>query len=157
MTANNLRLALFGICLIITQFFVNNFTIFYVDLFAILLVSILMLGSFSWGMLIILSIVADVIGHWALGSHLLAIILLSIFSGRFVNFYGMFGFFQRTIVTALFFLALIIISYIIELLTGKVFTSVRSILLEIFILLPLVQFILGKFIFKRSSDLIYHD
>ena len=48
MIANNLRLAIFLIVLLVSQFLINNLTIFYVDLFGALLVISLMNNNSSW-------------------------------------------------------------------------------------------------------------
>ena len=50
---------------------INNLTIFYVDILAIVLVCLLLGGNYNWTQLIILSLLADLFGHWYLGSHLL--------------------------------------------------------------------------------------
>lgn len=141
----------------IGQFAINNLTIFYVDLFAIVLVSMLMRGNISWPQLILLSLFADLVGHWYLGSHLLATVILSLFSSKFVNFYRMCSWFQRNIISSMFFIAMAFIIYIVELVTGKVFTSKIGFVLELLVLLPLVQALLNKVVFKRPEEYIFND
>lgn len=157
MIVNNLRLIIFCIILVFAQFLINNLTIFYVDILAIVLVCLLMGGTYSWTQLIILSLVADLFGHWYLGSHLLAITILSIFSAKFTNFYRVSNWLPRTIMANLFFSILIFIVYLIDLVVGKVFTSLNSLIFEVVVLMPLIQFILQKFVNLRSSDIIFYD
>lgn len=157
MITSNLRLALFCILLVITQFAINNFTVLYVDLFALVLISIVLRSNIAWPQLIILSLIADLVGHWFLGTHLLAITIVSLFSGKFVNFYRMCSWFQRLIISSMFFLLLTAIIYLVELITGRVFPLTISLLIEILLLLPLVELLLNKLVFKRSSEFIFHD
>ena len=157
MTINNIRLALFCFSLILLQFTLNNLTIFYVDLLAIVLVSLLLIGGYSWLQLISLCLVADLIGHWYLGCHLLAVTLLSLFSGGFVNFYRMCNWFQRTMISSVFFLLLVLIIYLVQLMAGKNFSSPFSLVLEIFILLPVVQLLLHLVVIRNSADFFYND
>ena len=157
MKLNNLHLAWITLALIVFQFIINNLTIFYVDLVAILLVSILLLGSYTWTQLIVLSLVADLIGHWYLGSHLLAITLLSLMSGSFVNFYRMCNWLQRTMIASAFFLLLMLIIYLLELLTAKKISSPWSLLIEVFILIPLVQLLLNNLLSSYASGFMYND
>jgi hypothetical protein len=74
---NNLRFVLLCTVLIFLQFIINNFTIFYIDIIAILLISLLLRGNLIWVQLITISFIGDLIGHWYLGSHLLTVVLLS--------------------------------------------------------------------------------
>ncbi len=157
MIISSLRLVLFCILLTVIQFAINNFTIFYVDIFAILLVAILMRGNVAWAQLISLSIYADLVGHWYLGSHLLAITIVSIVSPKFVNFYRMCSFFQRNIILSMFYLVMTAIIFIVELATGKVFTSKLSLVLELLVILPVIQVLLNNFIFKRPTEYLFND
>lgn len=157
MIVNNLRLIIFCIILVFTQFLINNLTIFYVDILAIVLVCLLMGGIYSWTQLIILSLLADLFGHWYLGSHLLAITILSIFSSKFTSFYRVSNWLPRTIMANIFFSILLLIIYLIDVIVGKVFTSFSSLVFEVIVLMPLIQFILQKFVNLRPSDIIFYD
>lgn len=157
MIVNNLRLIIFCIILVFAQFLINNLTIFYVDILAIVLICLLMGGNYSWTQLIILSLLADLFGHWYLGSHLLAITILSVFSAKFTSFYRVSNWLPRTIMANIFFSILLLIIYLIDVVLGKVFTSLSSLLFEVVVLMPLIQFILQKFVNLRSSDIIFYD
>jgi hypothetical protein len=155
MIVNNLRLIILCIILLFAQFLINNLTIFYIDILAIVLVCLLMGGTYSWTQLIILSLVADLFGHWYLGSHLLTITILSVFSAKFTNFYRVSNWLPRTIMANLLFSILIFIIHLIDLVVGKIFTSLNSLILEIVVLLPFIQFILQIFFDQRSPDILF--
>jgi cell shape-determining protein MreD len=114
-------------------------------------------GNYSWTQLIILSLLADLFGHWYLGSHLLAITILSIFSSKFTSFYRVSNWLPRTIMANIFFSILLLIIYLIDVIVGKVFTSFSSLVFEVIVLMPLIQFILQKFVNLRPSDIIFYD
>ena len=82
MILKNLRLIIFVLILLVIQFLINNLSIFYVDLLGIILITLLIEGKSSWLALVLLSLIADLFGHWYLGSHLFAIVILSVFSVR---------------------------------------------------------------------------
>lgn len=157
MILRNLRLILFVLSLLITQFLINNLSIFYVDLLGIVLIITLIENKSSWLVLVILSIVADLFGHWYLGSHLFAILLLSWLSTRTSRFYLLCGWVNRTVIANFFFLLMGLVIYLLDLVLGKTFTSLSSIALELFFLMPLVQFIFNTFVHAKSSEFIWYD
>jgi cell shape-determining protein MreD len=99
---------------------------------------------------------ADLFGHWYLGSHLLAITILSFFSAKFTNFYRMCNWFQRTVTANFFFMFLNAIIYAVELATHKVFNSWQGGVLELLVLMPIIQWCLDKVIHQRSSEFIFY-
>ncbi|AUR51529.1 hypothetical protein CUN60_04235 [Aquella oligotrophica] len=152
MIVNNLRFIILCTVLVFLQFTINNFTIFYVDVIAILLVSLLLRGNLIWLQLIILSFIGDLIGHWYLGSHLLAVVIISFFTGKVANFYRMCGWFPRMIISMFYFALFFFVIYLIELSTHRVFTSVDSLIFQLLVILPLVQFVLEKLTVRKPSE-----
>lgn len=157
MILRHLRLILFVLSLLITQFLINNLSIFYVDLLGIVLIITLIENKSSWLVLVTLSLVADLFGHWYLGSHLFAILLLSGLSTRMSRFYLLCGWINRTMIANFFFLLMGLVIYLLDLALGKTFTSLFSIALELFFLMPLVQFIFNTFVHAKSSEFIWYD
>lgn len=152
MIINKLSFILLCVVLIVVQFVINNFTIFYVDMIAIILVSLLLRGNLVWLQLIVLSFIGDLIGHWFLGSHLLAVVLISYFTSKVANFYRMCGWFPKTLIS-MFYLALFyLVIYLVELSTRRVFTSIDSLIVQLLILLPIVQFALNRFNTRKPSE-----
>lgn len=149
---NKVSFIIFCIILVVAQFLTNNFSIFYVDLFAILLVSLLLRGNLLWMQLIILSFVGDLIGHWFLGTHLLAVVLLSYFTNKIANFYRMCGWFPRTLISIFYLAIFYLIVYIVELSTKRVVTSLDDILVQLLVFLPLVQLVLNLLTTQKSSE-----
>ena len=157
MITNSFRLILFCVLLTFVQFLFNNLTIFYVDLFAIVLISLLLNGGYSWGQLVALSLFADLVGHWFLGTHLLAITILSLFSNRFINFYRLCNWFQRSLFSSIFYLMMSCIIFLVELATGKIYNTPASLIFEIMVLLPLIQAVLYAVIIKKPPEFILYD
>lgn len=149
---NKVSFIIFCIILVVAQFLTNNFSIFYVDLFAILLVSLLLRGNLLWLQLIILSFVGDLIGHWFLGTHLLVVVLLSYFTNKIANFYRMCGWFPRTLISIFYLAIFYLIVYIVELSTKRVVTSLDDILVQLLVFLPLVQLVLNLLTTQKSSE-----
>lgn len=157
MIANNLRLAIFLIVLLVSQFLINNLTIFYVDLFGALLVISLMNNNSSWVKMVGFSLLADLFGHWYLGTHLIAIVLVSLMVRNLVRYYSLCGLLQRTLVVNLFFIIMNLIIYVIDLLLGRTLFTFRSLFLEIGLLIPLIQIILDKLVIKKPDEFIWYD
>lgn len=157
MLKNNLRLIIFCLILLIVQFLINNLTIFYVDLFGIILVLLLLIGNKSWSKLIFISIAADLFGHWYLGCHLFGIVILSLFSTNFISFYKICNSFQKIFIANIFFILLNLIIYAIDFVIDKRFNSLSSILVEVMIFLPLIQLTLDKLVNKSPSEFIFYD
>ena len=157
MILKNLRLIIFVLILLLAQFLINNLSIFYVDLLGIILINLLIEGKSSWLALVLLSLVADLFGHWYLGSHLLAIVVLSVFSVRVNRFYQLCGWINRSIIANFFFLLMSLVIYLIDILLGKTFTSFYSITLELVLLMPLVQFTLNYIVNLKSTEFIWYE
>lgn len=156
MILRNLRLILLLVVLAITQFIVNDFTIFYIDVIGVVSVSLLLEGKSNWGKLMLISIFADLIGHWYLGTHLLAIVILSFFSGNFNRYYQLCGWLNRSFIVVIYFLVMNLIVYGIDLAIGKTFFTIPNLLLEVFVVVPIVQIWL-KLITPESTEFIWYD
>lgn len=156
MIANNLRLGIFLIVLLVGQFLINNLTVFYVDFFGILLVISLMSGAYSWPKMVVFSLLADIFGHWYLGTHLISIVILSFIVHNLVNFYRMCGWFQRTLVTNVFFFIMHVIIFCIDLVMGRTYSTIGSIMVEAVLFMPIIQFILDKLIIQKTSEFVWY-
>lgn len=157
MILRNLRLILFVLSLLITQFLINNLSIFYVDLLGIVLIITLIENKSSWLVLVILSLVADLFGHWYLGSHSLAILLLSGLTTRVSRFYLLCGWVNRNVIANFFFVLMSAVIYLIDVILGKSFSSLPSAILELFVLMPLVQLAFGSLVHVKSAEFIWHE
>lgn len=72
-----LNLSILIIIILFLQLIINNTTILYIDCLTLLLVAFLLDGLFPVRLILIVSLLADLFGHWYLGTHLLAITLIS--------------------------------------------------------------------------------
>lgn len=156
MIINNLRLFVFLLILLVTQFSINNFTIMYVDLFGILLLISLLSGSYSWHKMVIFSLIADIFGHWYLGTHLVTIVLVSLLAPNMINFYRMSGWFQRSLITNLYFIIFNLIICVIDLVLSKTHLSISGFIFEILIVMPVIQLLLDKFIIQKNNEFIWY-
>lgn len=157
MISSNLRLGVFLFLLLVSQFLINNFTIFYVDFFGILLIVSLMSGAYSWSKMVMFSLLADIFGHWYLGTHLVSIVIISFMVHNLVNFYRMCGWFQRTLVTNVFFIVMKLVIFVIDAILSRTYVSINSLIFEIVICMPIIQLVLEKIIIKRTSEFVWYD
>lgn len=157
MISSNLRLGIFLFLLLVSQFLINNFTIFYVDFFGILLIVSLMSGAYSWPKMIVFSLLADIFGHWYLGTHLVSIVIISFMVHNLVNFYRMCGWLQRTLVTNVFFIVMKLVIFVIDAILSRTYVSINSLIFEIVICMPIIQLVLEKIIIKRTSEFVWYD
>lgn len=157
MISSNLRLGIFLFLLLVSQFLINNFTIFYVDFFGILLIVSLMSGAYSWSKMVMFSLLADIFGHWYLGTHLVSIVIISFMVHNLVNFYRMCGWFQRTLVTNVFFIVMKLVIFVIDATLSHTYVSINSLIFEIIICMPIIQLVLDKIIIKRTSEFVWYD
>ncbi|MDD3265632.1 MAG: hypothetical protein PHC75_00450 [Burkholderiales bacterium] len=154
---NNLKYLIMLLAAVFTQFMVNNFTIFYVDIFGAVLVIALLLGSYSWLFLICLSLLADLLSHWYLGTHLIGMVLISIMSDKIVNFYRISNPLNKFVIAVFYYLLLFFIIVLIGFITKKVFFSVTSLLFQIFVVLPIVQLIVHALAKKNKSNSLFYE
>ena len=156
MDRSNIRLNVFILFLAICQIIINNSTCIYVDCLGVVLVILLFNNIISFKSIILLSIVADLIGFWYLGSHLFATIIISFLTGSLVNFYNMSSQLQKRMIVCIFYAILVIITTFIGIITHNSFVNWLNLLVEIFIVCPVIQqiFILAK-IKPQSVDIIY--
>lgn len=157
MISSNLRLGVFLFLLLVSQFLINNFTIFYVDFFGILLIVSLMSGAYSWSKMVMFSLLADIFGHWYLGTHLVSIVIISFMVHNLVNFYRMCGWFQRTLVTNVFFIVMKLVIFVIDATLSHTYVSIESLIFEIVICMPIIQLVLEKIIIKKPSEFVWYD
>jgi hypothetical protein len=151
---NNVRLIVLCFIVVFAQTLINNLTIFYVDIVGLVLISLLILGNYTWLQLIILSMIADLFGHWLLGTHLLTVVILSNFSIKFSRFYRMCNWLSRTIIANGFFIFFNLIIYMIDFTVGRILISWYSLIVELLILMPLVQLLLQKIIISNASSIV---
>ena len=157
MKINKIKISSLVIFLVFLELFTNNVTPLYVDVLGVLLVIWLVNDSYSLHGLVVLSLLADLIGNWYLGSHLIIILLLSFITANVTHFYRICGFWQKNILLiffySLFCVALVVLSFI----TGRYNFNWINYICELVIYIPLVNYFFIKVIDNSSDDLILHD
>lgn len=156
MKINHLKFALLIVFFALIQILINNIYPVYVDWLGIVLVFLLFINIFTFSLIIIISFVADLIGHWYLGTHLLAIVLISLIVSPLLNFYKMSNEVQKYFILCVFYAILRFIIFIIGLLTKNSFIGLNSFIIEALVLAPLTLILFNMVGVKTiATDIIY--
>jgi rod shape-determining protein MreD len=118
------------------------------------MVALLLDGLCSNRFLLVASLLADLLGHWYLGTHLLAITLVSFPAKGLVNFYRVSNFLQKIVLNGIFALIAYLLIGSIDALAHKSGISWKNLLVEIVILNPIILLMLSTVIVKLPSDII---
>ncbi len=157
MKTNKMKLTLLIIALSCWELFINNVTPIYVDLLGVLLVIRLVNDSYSLRGLVVLSLLADLIGHWYLGSHLIIILLLSFITTNIPHFYRICGFWQKNTLLILFYTLFCAGLTLLAWITGKYSFYWIGYIFEIIIFIPIINYLFIKVIKQRFDNLIFND
>ena len=155
MQTNRIRLIIVILLLTLIQLMINNGGIIYLDCVGVVLIALLINGQYTLQMLIFTALFADLIGHWYLGTHLLAAILSSFITSPLVNFYRICNPIQKATLTSMLYAFALGIVAIVGLLTHNVILSWGGFFLNILVICPLILSLLSYFVFKPCSDIIY--
>ncbi len=137
------------------QLIINSTTIFYVDCLGIVLVVLLFVNICSYRVIVLISLLADIFGHWYIGSHLFAIIIVGIFVRFIFNYFKVTNYFQANIIIMIFFSIFQGIISLLDLLIHNLNFSLHSYLLELIIICPFIYYIIVKYICK-TCDVVVH-
>ena len=157
MKINKIKMIALVILLTFVELFINNSTSIYVDLVGILLVIWITNDSYSLRSIIMLSLIADLIGHWYLGSHLLIILLLSFTITNFTRFYQICGFWQKNILLLIFYSIFSAGLLLVAWLTNQYTFYWLSYVFEIIIFIPMINYLFARVVDNSSDDLIFND
>lgn len=156
MLRSNIRQISLIIILSLIQVLVNNSTTFYFDCLSVILVILLFSKQFSLRSIILLSLFADLMGHWYLGSHIFAAILLSFVTQKLVKLYDLSGKVQKCFLISIFYTLLSSIIILIGMLTHNTFINWLNLAIEVFILCPIILWLYNLTRFRSpSSDIIF--
>lgn len=151
---NHIKLYLFILAIIIAQTIINSSTYIYVDILGILLIILLSTKTSAFYQLILISIIADLIGRWYLGTHLFSITIISIFTNRYYNFYKIINYINKNIYIIICNLLLFTIMGLIGLITNNVSLKYFDLLIELLIICPILFFITNK-LFINDTETIF--
>lgn len=149
-----LNLAILIIIILTLQIIINNTTTLYIDSLTLVLIILLLEGSCSNRLLLVVCLLADLLGHWYLGTHLLVLTVLSFPTKGLINFYRVSNILQKIVLNGLFALIAYIMIGLLDALLHKSGISWINLLIEIIILNPIILFLLGLFVIKLPSDII---
>lgn len=154
MRINYSGLVFLVLLLSLIQLSVNDLTIIYIDCFTLVMVTLLLNDLFSIRVFMLLSIFADLIGHWYLGTHLLAIILVSIIAIKFVQFYRTCHTLQRIILVGLFSLLTYGLMMIVDLIVHNNNFSWENLIIEAAIINPIIMWLMSVFVLRIKPGMI---
>lgn len=157
MLITNLRFTLYSLLLMTIQIMINNFTPIYVDLLGVFLVIILLNGEFAWRQLIILSLIADLIGHWYLGTHLCATLMVSFLIQPLVNFYLVCTMLQRIIFIEIFYILSALVIILIELIAKQYQVNLQNYLVQLIVIVPLTSLLVNSLFVRRNDNMVFNE
>lgn len=152
MIIDKFKLSVAIILFALFQIIINVSTTFYIDCIGIILTILLFIDDVSIFSIVIISLIADLIGQWYIGSHLFAIIFCSFFTKSFINFYKMTNPGNKYFIIILFYSFLSGILTIISYVSHNFGFSIYNYLLDIIAIIPLILFIFHKFIIEYVLD-----
>lgn len=156
MKTNNFRLPLYIIIIAIIQLMINtNSSKLYLDLLGLVIVIIILSNNYTFKSLIIISIIADLIGHWYLGTHLIAAISLTFISTSTTNFFNISTFLHKCIMLMFFTAIFLLVMLVIDLVVHNTIISPISFIIEVAICAPLLLRFLEKILIKHTQDIIF--
>lgn len=155
MRTNNLKLSIYIMIIMVLQILLNTSTKLYLDLMGVVIVILLLHNNYSFRYLIIITLLADVIGHWYLGTHLFAAVLITFLSGHMTNFFNLSTFPKKSVIVSFFYTIFSLIILLVDLCLHNPGTRIIDMVVEIFILVPIGLKILDKLLVKHNEDVVF--
>ena len=135
-----LQLILF-IILILLEVYINNISKVYIDIMGVVLLIYVINFNLSIKNIVIISLIADLIGFWYLGTHLIAIITVSILSDKLANYFNLLNTFQKIIFMYIIYALMALIILIIGKVIHNYFINMPGFFIEL-ILIPFLYFLI---------------
>ena len=137
------------------QILINSSTKLYLDLMGAIIVILLLNNNYTFKSLIIITFLADIIGHWYIGTHLFAAILITFLSSRVTTFFNLSTFLKKNLIVAFFYALFLLIVSLIDLCLHNPGMHVTDIIIEIFIFSPIILKILDNLLIKHTENIIF--
>lgn len=154
MKNNNFSLAIYLFILGFVQIVINNSSSLYFDLLGVSLVVLILSGNYNLISLLLISLIADLIGHWYLGTHLVAAISLTFISKSITNYFNISTFLHKSITLIIFSAGFFAIIFIIDLIVHNAVINIKSLFIEIFIITPIILKLLERLLIVQNRDII---
>ena len=152
---NQVKLIILTIFFIMLQLIINSISKIYIDLLGVLLVTVLVNQLYGYRQLIIIAFIADLIGHWYLGTHLFAIVLISFLTDKTYNYFKITNYLQKNISIIIYYSLFSLIIGGISLLTHNIQINFLSFIIEACILCPCIFLVICKIFNNKSPDILY--
>ena len=148
------KFKLYGLILVLTilQITINASSKIYIDILGALMVVILAYRMFEFYQLIILAIIADFIGTWYLGTHVIALTLLSIITNKYSNFYKILNYLQKNIFIIIYGIIQYFIIYAIGIIVHHSSFSFLNFIIQIIFIYPLILFATNKLLINNNYE-----
>ena len=156
MYKSNFKLFSLIFVLFVFQLIFNSLTLFYTDSLGIILVILLFRKYVHLRLIIFLALFADLMGHWYLGSHLFAVILLSFLSQRLIVMYYLAGPLQKVAMVSVFYSMLALILMLIGSLMHNISINWANFGIDVLIFCPVILWLFSFIhIPEHRTDLIF--
>ncbi|MCC2625076.1 MAG: hypothetical protein K0R14_949 [Burkholderiales bacterium] len=149
-----LNLSILIVIILTLQLIANNTTVLYLDCLTLILITLLLDGFFPVRFILVVCLMADLFGHWCLGTHLLAITLVSFLTKGLVNFYRVSNILQQIVLSGIFALVAYGIIGAVDFLMHRSSMGWINLLIELVVLNPLILLSSTTFIIKLPSDIM---
>jgi hypothetical protein len=139
----------------VVQIVLNSCTSLYLDLMGALIIILLLTNNYNFKSLIILTFLADLIGHWYLGTHLFAAICMIFLTGYVTNFFNISTFLKKSIILAVFYTLFLLIIALIDLGLHNIGMHWFNFVIEVGIFSPLILKSLNTLLINHNDDIIF--
>jgi cell shape-determining protein MreD len=139
----------------VVQIILNSSTSLYLDLMGALIIILLLTNNYNFKSLIILTFLADLIGHWYLGTHLFAAICMTFLTGYVTNFFNISTLLKKNIILAVFYTLFLLIIALIDLGLHNIGMHWFNFVIEVGIFSPLILKSLNTLLINHNDDIIF--
>jgi membrane protein YqaA with SNARE-associated domain len=134
--------------LLIVQVLINSMTNWSIDIFGSIII-VLALTDDALLVITLIAAIADLLGHWYLGTHLLSILVIGAVFEYIRQFFVICSFMQRLSLVTLCFISFSIVECIIDVVSHGMRINLYSYIINIFVICPLVFLLLGNNLYNR--------
>lgn len=143
---NKINLYIMILMCAVIELILNNISYYLFDFLGIILVILLLNQADNLMEVIVVSLLADLIGRWYLGTHLIAVMLMQLSANYFYNYYRICNFLQKWLILIINYLCLLLIIFLLELIFKNILFNFYGVLIEIFLVIPGLNLCWQKFI-----------
>lgn len=145
------RLNCFIVIAVIVNFIVNSLANTPIDVISLVIIGLMLVRMISWSHLLALSCISDCINFSSLGSHLLAIVIISYSIDPLYNYFWVGSSLQKFICILIHFIFLVLIICGVEVIVSNVNYTLLGVF-KTFLFLPIWLYMLNNVMNVRSNS-----